>query len=255
MKPGSAPPVCCIVPVHDNDRQLPELIRRLVATTGSGQRWGPAGLLFVDDASSDRSLEVLRAAAQEHPQVAVLALKRNAGQHAALAAGLDAAHARSIVVILDADLQDPPEAVPRLVAAVEEGAGVAWARRQGRYDRAGRQLTSLLHKGFLSLVAPGEHHLRTGTYCAVSAEVAELARAHPLRALSLPAAIARTACVAELVDVPRLPRAEGRSGYSAIDRVRYGIASLRIALAGRRSTSRARPVRYEIAETIGWVRA
>jgi glycosyltransferase involved in cell wall biosynthesis len=212
-------------------------------------------LLFVDDASSDRSVDVLRTAAQRHPQVAVLTLKRNAGQHAALAAGIDSANPGSILVTLDADLQDPPEAIPQLVAAVEQGAGVAWARRRGRYDRAGRMLTSLLHKELLSLLAPGKHHLRTGTYCAFSPEVAEAVRKHPRRALSIPTTLACAAGSARLIDVPRLPRTEGKSGYSAIDRIGHGMATLRVARGGRRSTSPARTTPYEIGERIGWVRA
>jgi glycosyltransferase involved in cell wall biosynthesis len=118
-----------IVPVFNEAENLATLYRRLAASLASTDlHWD---LLFVDDGSSDGSLDIVHQLAAEQPEVGWLALSRNFGKELAMTAGLDHASADAVVII-DADLQDPPELIPELVARWREGYDVVYARRTAR---------------------------------------------------------------------------------------------------------------------------
>jgi len=118
-----------VVPVFNEAGNLAELHRRLVEVfAGVG---APFELILVDDGSSDGSLEVMRQLAQRDPAVKFLSFSRNFGHEAASTAGLDAAWGQA-VVLMDGDLQDPPELIPQLIAKWREGYEVVYAQRRGR---------------------------------------------------------------------------------------------------------------------------
>jgi glycosyltransferase involved in cell wall biosynthesis len=122
--------VTLLVPVFNEQEVLPILYARLQALTGklSDYRFE---LLFVDDGSSDSSMEVLRALGVRDEAVSWVSLSRNFGKEAAMIAGLD--HVRTdAVVILDADLQDPPELIPQMLEYWEAGYDDVFARRDSR---------------------------------------------------------------------------------------------------------------------------
>jgi dolichol-phosphate mannosyltransferase len=124
--------VSVVVPVYFNAATLPELVARLEAVA---ERLQPTEveLVFVDDGSGDESYAILQELGAQDPRVRALRLSRNFGSNAAILAGL--AHARGdAVVVLAADLQDPPELIPDLVAAWEEGNEVVLAARRSRDD-------------------------------------------------------------------------------------------------------------------------
>jgi undecaprenyl-phosphate 4-deoxy-4-formamido-L-arabinose transferase len=141
-----APDVSVVVPLYNEARTLDELYGRILdALEGTGRGFE---LIFVDDGSADdtwRRLEVLH---ERDPRVRAVRFKRNFGQHPAMHAGFVRAHGE-IVVTIDADLQNEPEDLPRLVDAVEGGADVASGRRRPRRDSRGRALPSRLINGML----------------------------------------------------------------------------------------------------------
>ena len=125
------PPVSIVIPVFNESAALGRLNVRLGRVRQELDR--SAEVIYVDDGSTDRSLEELRVIQARDSGVTVVALARNAGQHAAVLAGF--AHARGEVVItLDADLQNPPEEIPRLLAEIDAGYDVVGTRREGRTD-------------------------------------------------------------------------------------------------------------------------
>ena len=137
--PGPRPDVSAVVPVHDEEPNLPELHERLErALESTGRTWE---IVYVDDGSTDRSLDILAGLADSDPRVQVIEFNRNYGQHAAVFAGL-AASTGEIVVTLDADLQNPPEEIPRLVAQMDQGFDVVGTRRKRRKDPLFRRLAS-----------------------------------------------------------------------------------------------------------------
>lgn len=147
---SSALDVSVIVPVYGNADTLRELRDRVSQILE--RRTLTFELLFVDDASPDGSLAVLQALATEDPRVAVMALAQNGGQHRAVIAGLSQARGQWSVV-MDADLQDPPEAIPILLAHGHEGFAAVFAGRRGQYESRGRLFTSRAFKRLLALLA------------------------------------------------------------------------------------------------------
>src|SRR5581483_710096 len=125
-----------VVTVLNEEGAVDELHRRLVAAL-DGREWEA---VFVDDGSTDGTFARLRALHDADPRVRAVRFKRNFGQHPAMHAGLARARAPRIVT-MDGDLQNEPEDVPRLLAALER-VDVASGRRVGRKDAAARTLPS-----------------------------------------------------------------------------------------------------------------
>jgi len=136
-----APAVSAVIPVFNEEANLAELNERTTkALESSGRSWE---IVYVDDGSSDRSLDLLTGFALKDPRVRVVEFNRNYGQHAAVFAGLSQSRGE-IVVTLDADLQNPPEEIPRLVAKMEEGFDVVGSVRKDRQDPLFRRIASKL---------------------------------------------------------------------------------------------------------------
>src|SRR5436305_9514981 len=136
--------VSIVVTVLNEEGAVDELYRR-VAETLDGREWEA---IFVDDGSTDGTQAKLRALHESDSRVRVVRFKRNFGQHPAMHAGLARARG-AVLVTMDGDLQNPPEDLPRLIAAVEAGADVASGRRAARRDSWGRTLPSRLINGML----------------------------------------------------------------------------------------------------------
>lgn len=146
---GSRDSVSIVVPVYNEAANLPILWSRLQPVMDRLGRSCEA--IFIDDGSSDTSLELLRELASGDARVRVVELARNFGQHSALLAGFRSCRG-DIVVTLDADLQNPPEEIPRLIEAIDEGNDVVGGWREERQDRPYRRYASRLHNHLTSLI-------------------------------------------------------------------------------------------------------
>src|SRR5215216_3403752 len=138
------PDVSVVVTVLNEERTVEELNRRTVAAMDGR----PFELLFVDDGSTDGTFAALRRIHDADPRVRAIRFTRNFGQHPAMHAGFSRARG-DILVTMDGDLQNQPEDIPKLVAALESGADVASGRRNARRDSWGRTLPSRLINGML----------------------------------------------------------------------------------------------------------
>ena len=128
---------------------LPALWTRLEPVLARPER--EYEIIFVDDGSGDDSLKILRGMAERDARVRVVELARNFGQHSALLAGFRACGG-DIVVTLDADLQNPPEEIPRLLDAIDAGNDVVGGWREERQDRPYRRLASRMHNRITSAI-------------------------------------------------------------------------------------------------------
>jgi undecaprenyl-phosphate 4-deoxy-4-formamido-L-arabinose transferase len=136
------PQVSVVIPVFNEERVLPTLFERLYASLDAIGR--PYEVVFVDDGSRDRSVALLREQFERRPEsTRVVIFASNAGQHMAILAGFEYARGR-YVVTLDADLQNPPEEIVKLVAAMEKGADYVGTIRQRRRDSRWRKVASRL---------------------------------------------------------------------------------------------------------------
>ncbi|MBI3724890.1 glycosyltransferase [bacterium] len=133
------PQVSVVIPCYNEELNIPALTSRLFSSLEKLGR--TFEVIFVDDGSRDRTLELLKQAAFSRPNVRVIELARNSGQHSAIFAAL-AASRGEVVVTLDADLQNPPEEIPKLLAKIDEGYDVVGGWRAKREDSLFRKIPS-----------------------------------------------------------------------------------------------------------------
>ena len=232
----SARQIGVVIPVFNNAASLRELHRRLRKTLD--ERDAAATILYVDDCSTDGSVEVLSAIVQDDPYARVLRHATNAGQIAALRTGLEAS-SFAVTVLLDADLQDEPERIPLLLAALEDGADAVFAAKNNRYQSASRMLCSRLFRRTLWLLLPNLPR-GAGSFAALNRNAVEHLLQFPLRLPSIPAMLACSTLRLAALDVPRRYRPQGVSAYSFSRRARLASA----VLAG--------VVRYKFMETFAY---
>jgi glycosyltransferase involved in cell wall biosynthesis len=157
----AAPVLSLVLPVYNEEATLPELDRRLRLLlaeigadlgSGVGEAWE---VIFVDDGSRDRSRALLAELAAAEPRYKVLSLSRNFGHQMAITAGLDRADGAAVVV-MDADLQDPPEVVRQMLAKWREGFDVVFGVRSERHgETAFKKLTAALYYRLLRALLGG----------------------------------------------------------------------------------------------------
>lgn len=139
-----------VIPLFNEAESLPELYAQLVSALDPLGR--PFELLFIDDGSRDGSFDVLARLHQDDCRVKALQFRRNYGKSAALAVGF--AHAQGeIVVTIDADLQDDPQEIPRLIARLDEGYDLVSGWKQRRQDPLTKTIPSRVFNGVTSLVS------------------------------------------------------------------------------------------------------
>jgi len=213
------PAVSIVIPVFNESVSIPRLHTRLHQVL---QQLGRSfEVVYVDDGSTDRSLEELLVIQGGDPAVKVVTLARNAGQHAAVLAGF--AHARgAVVVTLDADLQNPPEEIPRLLAEIDAGHDAVGTRREGRNDPFLRRAISAVVSRLASL-AVGVPMTDCGSMLRayrrpVVDEILRLAE----RALFIPALGAWLARRPTEISIRHEARLAGRSRYSPLRFMQLG---------------------------------
>ena len=142
MSTPTRPEYSLVVPIYDEAETIPELVRRLTELVGKLD--GDAEVILVDDGSTDGSYDLMCAAHVVDPRFKLLRLSRNFGHQIAVTAGLDVA-AGNAVIVMDADLQDPPEVALELAARWRDGYDVVYAVREGRQgDTAFKRATASL---------------------------------------------------------------------------------------------------------------
>jgi glycosyltransferase involved in cell wall biosynthesis len=150
--PGSdvAPDISIFLPVFNEEPNLRPLHQKIDAALN--ELGLPAEIIYVDDGSSDGSLAVLRELAAADPRVRVVALRRNYGQTAAMAAGIDAARGK-ILIPMDADMQNDPADIRRLIDKLDEGYDVVSGWRKNRQDKMlSRKIPSMIANRIISRI-------------------------------------------------------------------------------------------------------
>lgn len=163
------PVLSIVIPVHNESEVIPELLGRLAETCR--QLGEPVEWLFIDDASRDDSSSMLRSARITYPMIRVIELSRNFGKEAAASAGLARALGEA-VILMDADLQDPPELIPRMVEQWRAGYDMVLMKRDSRAGESWlKRLSASCFYRLLNRISDAELPVDTGDFRLMSRRV------------------------------------------------------------------------------------
>jgi polyisoprenyl-phosphate glycosyltransferase len=220
-----SPVLSVVVPAYNEEAVLTAFHHRLAAVLdGMGE---PADVLYVNDGSDDRTLAVANSLQAGDPRVAVLDLSRNFGKEIALSAGLHHARGKAIVVI-DADLQDPPEVIPVLLACWQRGAvDVVYAQRRVRAgETVSKRMTARLF--YLLMQHVGRVHIPrdTGDICLLSRRAVEALRDYPEHHRFMKGLFTWIGFAQVAIPYERDPRNAGSSKLGLLKRVNLAIVGI-----------------------------
>ncbi len=225
-----------VIPIYNEEAVLPVLLRRLDALLD--QLDGPAEAIFVDDGSRDSGPIVLEAKARADKRYRFIKLSRNFGHQIAITTGMDRASGDAVIV-MDADLQDPPEVVLEMAAKWKEGYQVVYAERLSRDGESRfKRLTADLFYRFIGKLSDVEIPRNVGDFRLVDRKVVDCFRAMPERDRFVRGMFAWLGFSQTVVKFHRPPRAAGETKYSLTKMIRLALngvisfsdAPLRLAL-------------------------
>ena len=202
-----------IIPVFNEEENIELLHQRLTAALQEAA-FDVVELLFVDDGSSDKTLDKVRSLAPlDSFEVNFIEFSRNFGHQIAVTAGLDNCTG-DIVAIIDADLQDPPELIPEMLRKVEEGYDVVYARRKNRKGESWlKKLTAKWFYRLLSNITSVEIPVDTGDFRVVTKRIVDELKRMPEREKFLRGQIAWIGFKQTYVEYDRDERHAGETGY------------------------------------------
>lgn len=166
-----------IIPIYNEEETLQEMYRRISAV--ADRMDGLVEFILINDGSRDRSLQIIRELHHQDKRVCYLSLARNFGHQMAVTAGLNFARGQ-IIVVLDADLQDPPELIPDLVEKWRQGYQVVYAQRiKRRKERLFKRFTAYVFYRLLKSLAEVDIPTDTGDFCLMDRQVVDLLNSMP----------------------------------------------------------------------------
>jgi len=167
-----------IIPVYNEEQTIPELYARLAAATAALD--APAEVILVDDASRDRSYELLCAIHARDARVKILRLSRNFGHQVAISAGIEEAKGDA-VILMDGDLQDPPELIPAMAARWKEGFSVVYTVKKSRRENPLKRLAFTSFYRVLHALSSIRIPMDAGNFSLMDRRVVDVLRAMPER--------------------------------------------------------------------------
>ncbi|MDX5426472.1 MAG: glycosyltransferase family 2 protein [Bacteroidota bacterium] len=214
-------PLSVIIPIYYEEGIIQELYQRLSVACSKVNE--DHELIFVNDGSRDRSLEEIKKVAASDPRVRYISFTRNFGHQVAVCAGLDHCHGEAVVII-DGDLQDPPELIPELYARYREGYPVVLARREKRKGESiFKKTTAKAFYRILQRITHFDIPLDTGDFRLIDREVVEALKQMPERNKFLRGQIAWLGFKRTEVFFKRDPRREGKTKYTLKKMIRFAM--------------------------------
>ncbi len=208
----SNPMLSIIIPVHNEADVIPTLLKRLGLVCR--QLPGQVELLFVDDGSRDDSVAQLLRARDRYAGIRVVQLSRNFGKEAAVTAGLESARGDA-VVLMDADLQDPPELIPRMVAAWQKGADVVLMKRRSRAGESWlKRTTASIFYRLINHISDAPIPVDTGDFRLMSRRTVDALNRLPERNRYLKGMFAWVGMPTVTLEFDRDPRLAGQTKWN-----------------------------------------
>lgn len=213
------PLISVVVPVLNEEDNLPELQQRLRASLGTID--GGYEVVYVDDGSSDGSAELVRGWIEAGEPVKLVKLSRNFGMEIAMSAGIDHVRGR-YTVLMHADLQDPPELVPDMLALARTGADVVYARRIGRNESRVKIALATAFYALMHRIARVPYQGQAGDFRLMSRRVVETLKQMPERRRFLRGMVAWVGFKQVPIEYARAGRVRGRgASYRALVRLAF----------------------------------
>jgi dolichol-phosphate mannosyltransferase len=203
--------ISVVTPVYQAEGCLDELYRRLAAALGSLTQ--DFEIIMVEDRGGDRSWEIIQGLARKDPRVKGVQFSRNFGQHYGITAGLDFCDG-DWVVVMDCDLQDRPEEIPRLYAKALEGYEIVLARRGRRSDPVFKRVASRVFYKLFSYLADIEYDPEAGNFRIFSRKVVENFRRMREQLRFFGGLVNWMGFPSAAIDVQHAERHDGRSTYT-----------------------------------------
>ena len=206
------PIVSIIIPIYNEEENIPELYNRL--QTVIEQLDGEAELIFIDDGSRDNSLNLIRKIYERDYRFNYISLARNFGHQIAVTAGLNFVCAQ-IVIVMDADLQDPPELILPMIEKWQQGYQVVYAQRISRQKESIiKRFTAYAFYRILRSLADVNIPPDTGDFCLMDREVVDILNAMPERNRYIRGLRAWVGFRQTAIEFERDPRFAGKVKYS-----------------------------------------
>jgi polyisoprenyl-phosphate glycosyltransferase len=210
-----------IIPVYNEEGNLPKLFERLVKVAEALNV--SYEMIFVNDGSSDSSLSTLMLLAEKNPNVKYINFSRNFGHQIAVSAGIDHCNGNSIVII-DADLQDPPELIIDLYTKKQEGFEVVYARRRSRSgESALKKFTAKMFYRILAKITSVKIPVDTGDFRIMDRKIVNVLKQMPEQHKFLRAQIAWAGFKQSYVLYDRDQRNSGETGYTYRKMIRFAL--------------------------------
>lgn len=219
---SSKPTLAIVIPICNESPSLETLFVRLRSTFDSLPDLEPQ-VIYVNDGSTDGSLEIMLDQRRRDRRFTVIDLSRNFGQQAAIAAGLAAAATADATVVMDGDLQDPPELIPELVACWRGGAEVVRAQRRSRQERGVRRWSFAAFHRFFGWLADFPIPADVGVYGLLDRKALDELNRMPEKNRFLPGLRAWVGFEQRAVYYDRDERASGRPKQTFPRLVRYAL--------------------------------
>lgn len=217
--------VSIVIPCLDEAEVLPEMLSRLRAIANT-QKDCTFEFIFVDDGSRDSTLPILAQAATEDGRIKAISFARNFGQQIAVTAGIDFARGDAVVLI-DCDLQDPPEVIPKMIAAWRSGFDVVYGTRASRPGDSWFKTSSarVFHR-VMSRLSEVPIPSDTGDFRLMDRSVVDVLRAMPERHRFLRGMVAWTGFRQTAIAYDRPERFAGQTKYPLVKMLRYAMDGL-----------------------------
>ncbi|MEL6827030.1 MAG: glycosyltransferase family 2 protein [Pseudomonadota bacterium] len=216
--------IAVIVPVYKGETFFGELVSRLEHSLSSC--CDSFRIILVDDESPDQSWKLIESEASKNANLVGIKLSRNFGQHAAISAGFSIARAKWYVV-MDCDLQDPPEQIPTLhKEALEHKVDIVRARRESSGLGLGRNIGSALFNSILRWISGLDVSSEYGNFRIISEKVANAYRAYPEQLRFFPAIMSQVGFRQIDIPLPRHERSSGGSSYSPIKLAKLALENM-----------------------------
>ena len=209
---SNAQKVSIAIPVYNEETIVEELLRRCLFVLDS-LPGGPHEIVLVDDGSADRTWAMIEQASAQDRRVVGVTLSRNFGHQAAIGAALDHASG-DFVVVMDGDLQDPPEAIPELLAEAQKGFDVVYVVRIGRKESVWLRACYATFYRLISILADLKLPIGAGDFAIMSRRVVDLVRQSPERQRYLRGLRTWYGFQQKGLEIERNARHSGKSKYS-----------------------------------------